>query len=190
MLLVIRMVRPGLNDSGEWLRSEVWKVTLALNLIPFAGVAFLWFIGVLRHRLGAAEDRLLATVFLGSGLLFVALLFVSASAIGAILVSYAVWPMELPRSSTFLLARSFAYHLTTTFALKMAGVFMLSASTIVLRTRIAPRRTAILGYAAALIILIGSQFMDWTFFAFPLWVLVVSMEILVDEFRNGTSKPT
>ena len=41
-----------------------------MNLIPFAGIAFLWFIGVLRDRLGEQEDRFFATVFFGSGLLF------------------------------------------------------------------------------------------------------------------------
>lgn len=33
-----------------------------------AGIAFLWFIGVIRDRSGAHEDRFFATVFLGSGL--------------------------------------------------------------------------------------------------------------------------
>ena len=55
------------------------SVALALNLIPFAGVAFLWFIGVLRDRLGELEDRFFATVFLGSGLLFLVMLFVAGA---------------------------------------------------------------------------------------------------------------
>ena len=42
---------------------------MAVNLVPFAGIAFLWFIGVLRDRLGALEDRFFATVFLGLGML-------------------------------------------------------------------------------------------------------------------------
>ena len=62
-------------EPGAWLQADVGRVTLALNLVPFAGVAFLWFIGVLRDRLGEREDRFFATVFLGSGLLFLAMLF-------------------------------------------------------------------------------------------------------------------
>ena len=31
-------------------------VSLALNMLPFAGVAFLWFIAVVRDRLGVLED--------------------------------------------------------------------------------------------------------------------------------------
>ena len=54
-------------------------ISLALNLLPFSGIAFLWFIAVLRDRLGELEDRFFATVFLGSGLLFVAMIFTAAA---------------------------------------------------------------------------------------------------------------
>ena len=54
----------------------------ALYLMPFAGIAFLWFIGVIRDRIGSHEDRFMATVFLGSGVLFVGMLWAAAAAIG------------------------------------------------------------------------------------------------------------
>src|SRR6516165_11409439 len=60
-------------------------ISLALNLLPFAGIAFLWFIAVLRDRLGELEDRFFATVFLGSGLLFVGMIFTSAAMAGGII---------------------------------------------------------------------------------------------------------
>ena len=62
-----------------WLEADTTTVTLALNLIPFAGIAFLWFIGVIRDLMSDMEDRLFATVFLGSGLLFLALTFIGAA---------------------------------------------------------------------------------------------------------------
>ncbi|WP_457094438.1 hypothetical protein [Microvirga sp. P5_D2] len=73
-------------DPGTWLANSSRSVTLTLNLIPFAGIAFLWFIGVLRDRLGQREDRFFATVFLGSGLLFLATLFSAATIVGALLL--------------------------------------------------------------------------------------------------------
>src|SRR4051795_6631402 len=73
-------------DPGLWIAAESKTVTLALNLVPFAGVAFLWFIGVLRDRLGRQEDRFFATVFLGSALLFLAMLFAAAAIAGAIML--------------------------------------------------------------------------------------------------------
>ena len=77
-------------EPGEWLRTSASRVALALNLIPFAGLAFLWFIGVLRDRLGNREDRFFATVFLGSGLLFLAMLFAAAAVVGGILATFAL----------------------------------------------------------------------------------------------------
>lgn len=185
IFLIMQAVRLHPRDPGDWLGAQSWKVALALNLIPFSGIAFLWFMGVLRDRLGTREHALFATVFLGSGLLFVGLLFVSASAIGAILIVHAALPRELSGSATFMLARSFAYHLTSIYALKMAGVFLLTASTIVLRTGITGRWTAVMGYAAAVFILLGSQFLDWTFMIFPIWVFIVSADILVRDYRSS-----
>jgi hypothetical protein len=73
--------------SGGWLTANTAEGALALNLIPFGGIAFLWFVGVIRDRLGAREDRFFATVFLGSGLLFLGMLFVAAAIVGAMLVA-------------------------------------------------------------------------------------------------------
>jgi len=188
LVLLLHSVQVRSTDRGEWLGRDTWSVALALNLVPFSGIAFLWFIGVLRDRLGAAEDRLFATVFLGSGLLFVALLFASASTIGAILVVHAAAPTELQGSTAFMIARAFAYNLTTIYALKVAAVFLMTASTIVLRTAITARWTAILGYLAAATILLGSQIFDWTIFMFPTWVLIVSINILVENYRPATTE--
>lgn len=74
-LVIIRLAAPDYQtDPDQWLADPVRRNTLrfAIQLAPFAGIAFLWFIGVLRNRLGEREDQFFATVFLGSGLLFVA----------------------------------------------------------------------------------------------------------------------
>src|SRR5215475_4792722 len=64
-------------EAGAWLAERAGIVSLALGLLPFAGIAFLWFIGVVRDRLGQLEDQFFSTVFFGSGLLFLALMFAS-----------------------------------------------------------------------------------------------------------------
>lgn len=183
--LVLQNLRLRPGGRGEWLGAQPWKVALALNLIPFAGIAFLWFMGVLRDRLGAQEHKLFATVFLGSGLLFVGMLFTAAAAIGAILITHTAAPRELSGSVTFTLARAFVYNLTSIYAMKVASVFLLTASTIVLRTGITARWTAMVGYAAAAFILLGSHAVDWSFLAFPLWVLLVSGDILQREYGRA-----
>src|SRR6476660_1339786 len=82
LLAALTMVRLALSDTSvASLQSDSSKralIELSLNLVPFAGIAFLWFIGVVRDQLGDVEDRLFSTVFLGSGLLFLAMLFTGA----------------------------------------------------------------------------------------------------------------
>jgi MFS family permease len=171
-------------EPGEWLKTSATTVTFALNLLPFAGIAFLWFVGVLRDRLGPREDRFFATVFLGSSLLFMATLFAVAAVIGAIILTFAVNPENLTNSAAFHFARTLTYNLVNIYMIKMACVFMISTSTVVIYTEIAPRWVAILGFALALLLLFGSSYLAWMFIAFPLWILLVSICLLIDEFRG------
>jgi hypothetical protein len=172
-------------EPGAWLATDAKTAGLALNLIPFAGIAFLWFIGVLRDRLGHLEDRFFATVFLGSALLFLAMLFVAAAVIGAlILLATSTVTNELTNSATFHSARAITYVLVNVYAVKMAGAFMISTATILIGTGIAPRWIAILGYALALPLLFGSYYISWSVTVLPLWVLLISVYIIVDNFRH------
>src|SRR6516225_1488049 len=110
------------QEPGSSLNSSSGSVALALNLMPFAGIAFLWCIGVLRDRLGDKEDRFFGTVFFGSGVLFLAMLFTSAAMVGAILTAFALQPEQLMGSATFHLARAAAYSLVNVYMIKMASV--------------------------------------------------------------------
>src|SRR6516225_9113062 len=157
------------QEPGAWLNTSAGTVALALNLVPFAGVAFLWFIGVLRDRLGEREDRFFATVFLGSGLLFLGMLFVAAGVIGAIITAFAASPNELIDSPAFHLARAIAHNIANVYMMKMAAVFMISLSTVTWLTATVARWLSFLGYALALFLLFGASYFDWAFLTFPIW---------------------
>ncbi len=186
IFVFLRSALPGSpTEPGEWLSHDVWRAALALNLIPVAGIAFLWFIGVLRDRLGAKEDRFFATVFFGSSLLFLGLIFTAAALIGAlILVGAMTGPAALAGTSTFHLARAAAFILVNFYAAKVAVVFMISTSTVLIRTGIVPRWIALFGYVLALVLLIGSYFVTWTIVVLPVWVLLISVFILIDNLRE------
>ena len=169
------------REPGAWLNSASNTVALAINLVPFAGIAFLWFIGVLRDRLGASEDKFFATVFFGSGLLFLGMLFAAAAVGGALIISFETAPAQLIESATFHFARAAAYSMMNVYTVKMAGVFMVTTSTIAIYTGFAPRWIAILGYLLALLLLCGSYYLSWSFVVFPLWVLVMSIYIFFDN---------
>ena len=185
VLLLFRLsVRADPLEAGAWLKTSSNTIALALNLVPFAGIAFLWFIGVLRDRLGELEDRFFATVFLGSGLLFLAMLFASAAVVGGIIISYTAKPTELLASPAFTFARATTYEIMNLYAVKTAAVFIISTSTLAIRTGIIARWIAFLGYAFALFLLLSGLYIEWISMLFPLWVLLVSVHILIDNLRR------
>ncbi len=150
---------------------------VGLYLIPFAGIAFIWFIGVIRDRIGAREDRFFATVFLGSGLLFVAMFFACGAVFGG-LVAGARFDSGPVDSSTVELTRSISYTLMFVFAVKDAGVFTIATSTIVWRAGW-PRWTYISGYASAAVLLFSVTFYEPIVLIFPAWVSCVSLYVLI-----------
>ena len=185
-LVIIRLSIPAdPRDAGQWLAGDVRPIDLALTLLPFAGIAFLWFIGVVRDRLGEHEDRLFATVFLGSGLLFLAMLFASAALAGSIVIAYGASPTALIDSETYAFARAATYVVLNTYAIKMAGVFMISTGTLFLRTKVTPRWMALLGYALALLLLLTISRLSGIIVVFPLWILLISIYILIENYRRG-----
>jgi hypothetical protein len=104
-----------------WLKDRAGTVSRALTLVPFAGIAFLWFIGVVPDR-----------------------------------------------------------------AIKMAGVFMISLSTIWVRTGVMPRWLAFLSYVLALLrVSLASNL--WVTLIFPVWVLLVSLYVLVSNLRSPSA---
>ncbi len=176
--------------EGETLFFTYGKtVLLSLNLIPFAGIAFLWFIGVVRDYLGRFEDQFFATVFWGSGLLFLAMLFILAAIEGSAIGLFFSQPKLLVSANLDKFALTIAREILNTYALKMAGVFMISTSTLFIRTRVIPRWIAFIGYALAAIMVLRISHLDrlgWISLSFPLWILLVSLYILINNFRHKT----
>jgi hypothetical protein len=175
------------KDAGDWLVSSGSAVTLALNLVPFAGIAFLWFIGVIRDRLGDYEDKLFSTVFLGSGLLFLAMLFISAAVAGGVIIAYDAGPSQFADSGAYDFGRAMTFVSLNTYSMRMAGVFMISTCTILVKTAVLPRWMAWLGYALALVLLLTISSFSWVSLVFPAWVFVISVYILIENLRG---KPT
>ncbi|HBD08922.1 MAG TPA: hypothetical protein DCZ69_11740 [Syntrophobacteraceae bacterium] len=186
-LVLLRVSVTAVSDEAQGVpATSSDAVELALNLVPFAGIAFLWFIGVVRDRFGAYEDRFFATVFLGSGILFLAMFFVSAAMAGAIVIALNTAPNPMIESGVYLFGRAIIARIMNVYALKMAGVFMISTATIAIRTGILPRWIAFHGYGLALLLLLSSHFFDWLGLVFPLWVFIMSMFILLENLRTPT----
>jgi hypothetical protein len=185
LVLVRSAVPADPDDAGQWLSDESRRdaVLLALGVVPFAGIAFLWFIGVIRDRIGAAEDRFFATVFLGSGLLFVGMLFVASSVAAGLVAASGDQADSLVSSGAWAVGRSATHELIVVYAMRMAAVFTLATSTILLRSKLAPRWLVASGYAVAVVLLVTVSFFAWIELLFPAWVLVLSLYVLITSFK-------
>lgn len=162
-------------------------VALATSLIPFAGISFLWFIGVVRSRLGTREDKLFATVFLGSGLLFVALLFTAASLLTTLLV---LFDRGIPVTGDSMVTLQVLTHaLMGTFGARMAAVFTISVTSVGMRAGLVPRWLVVLGYLAGVLLLLSPPLSRWSQLVFPVWVMLLSLHILVSSRRAGATGP-
>jgi hypothetical protein len=177
-LVLIRLSVPDPKDAGLERAPNLEAINLALNLVPFAGITFLWFIGVLRDRLGAKEDRFFSTVFFGSGLLFLAMLFASSAVAGAVVMARESADNLNAGLDALAFGRNVAYQTMNVYAVKMAGVFMISTSTLAIRTGIFPRWMSFLGYALALLLLLSIGHLVWVALVFPSWVMLISVYIL------------
>jgi hypothetical protein len=179
VLILIRTKMPvGVQGSTEWLTSRRSGISTATVLMPFAGISFLWFIGVVRDGLGRYEDRFFSTVLRGSGLLFLAVMFVSMS-VAAGLVATATRVNPAGHAEMINLGRMVVLSSTKTYAVRMAAVFMMSLATIWLRTGLMPRWLVGLSYFTAVAVLLASDLSMWVTMTFPVWVLVVSGLLLV-----------
>ncbi len=187
VLILIRSSLPDGAESGaQWLNAGSDKMKIAAVLMPFAGISFLWFLGVVRDGLGKVEESFFGTVFLGSGLLFLAMMFVS-SAIGAGLAgSNGLLGGAEIRTDVAVFGQMAVLTLSKTYALRMAAVFMISLGTIWLRTELMPRWVVIVSYLLAVMLLIASDVSMWLTLVFPGWVLVVSVLLLVHSGKPAT----
>ena len=168
--------------QGVWLTDRAHRATVAvaLNLVPFSGIAFLWFIGVVRDRIGPREDRFFATVFLGSGLLFLAMLFVGAAFAGGLIAARSA----VPGPDTLAISRQITRLVLRVYALRMAAVFTFSTATITLRTKVIPRWIGVLGFAVAAVLLVSVGLTPWVELLFPAWILLLSIDIMRTGLRN------
>ncbi len=164
---------PGAAGLSGWI--------VVAYLIPFAGIAFLWFIGVVRDRVGILEDRFFATVFLGNGVLFVAMLFASASVLAALFV------LESPNAATTDLGKAIARSMFYMYAARSAGVFTIVTSTILLRTRAVARWAGFIGIVIGLVLLLSVQAFEIIILLFPAWVALLSVLTLLGSRAEETT---
>ena len=186
VFLFHKVVPANPDAAGGWLANAGHRrdIQFSLGLVPFCGIFFLWFMGAVRARVGESEDKFLATIFLGSGLLFVAMMFAFAALFGA-LIGIAGLHNGQPPLDAWQLGRETTVNLASIYSVRMGAVFMITSSTIAFRLRIHSRVVAVVGYAAGLLLLFASPSIPWLQLVLPFWVLLVSINIVILSYRRA-----
>jgi len=178
---------PGPVDGTLWQENQANLIRVGLILMPFAGISFLWFVGVVRDRLGVYEDQFFSTIFYGSALLFLAMVFSATAITGGIATAYAANPELRAAGEIYAFGRALVGQFFTIYALRMAGVFIISLGTIWLRTGVMPRWLSLITYLFALVLILSASLNLWMVMVFPAWVFIISSYILLLNLRANRS---
>jgi hypothetical protein len=189
---LLKSKTPGLNASDERIVSFYSDagnrrivIAAGLYLLPFAGIAFIWFIAALRMWVTASAPRenvLLSNVQLISGVIYTTLLFAGGASESVLAAS-----TELTDSAVDpLIARQFPQFgsaLLVMFAMRTAAMFVLTTSNLGRTTGILPRWFTIIGFVVALVLLLTASLNAWLMVVFPAWILVFSSILLNRAMR-------
>jgi hypothetical protein len=169
-------------DPG-WLESWSGSASVVLVLVPFAGIAFLWFTGVMRDLMGDLEDKFFSTVFLGSGIILVVMMYVWAATVGTVFGTYALAAEVSVDRDVYLYGLVFMNQIIGNYFLRMAAVYMLSIGSLWTRTKVVPHWMVIGTDVVGVGFLLFAGRLREARFLFPAWVLVVSVYILILNYR-------
>jgi hypothetical protein len=151
-------------------------ILISLYIMPFAGIAFLWFIVALRMWISHSvrrENALLSNIQLVSGIVFLGLFFAGAAAnsVLAASVEFSDSPIDPVVAREF---PQFGNTLFFVFGMRMAAMFVFTTTNIGRAAGILPRWFVYLGFAVGLFMLLSASFEAWFVLVFPVWVLVLS----------------
>lgn len=167
------------SDPSNGTAALIW-----LQVLVVATIAFLWFIGVVRSRLGDREPRLFGTVFLGSGVLLAGLVFTGAALLAAPAVLLAVGD-RTPDPDAVAVIRAAAAVMLSVFAPRMATLVMLSTASLGRATGALPTWMVWLTYAAGVGAFVNVSVATPTVYAVPIWIGLVSIVLLVRRPPQG-----
>ena len=179
----ITAITPDMIDR-QGLETGASSASVAVHLVPFAGIFFLWFTGVIRDWAGVREDKFFATLFMGSGILIVGLLYVWGAIFGAIFATYTMLGDSLIDDALLGFGSMVMTEILGTYIITVLGMYMLSTAFLWIRTKSMPRWWSIVTIILALVFIFLAGMITGGRLLFPAWVFFISVYILVINFRQ------
>jgi hypothetical protein len=152
---------------------------IALTLAVFSAIAFLWFLAVVRRRVGDREDRFFATVFFGSGVVYITLMLIGSAVLTGPSLAIDRADGIAPDQSVYSLMVGIGYGLLLSVVPRIQAIFIITTSTLVLRTGILSRWVAIVGYVIAALMLAVPFLTRPSGVGLPVWVGLMSLVLLL-----------
>jgi hypothetical protein len=155
-------------------------IIVGLYLMPFAAIAFLWFIVALRMWIAYSAIRvsvLLSNVQLVAGIIYIALFLTAAAALSAMSASieFAESGVDASEARQFL---QFSNTMVLVLAMRMAAIFVFTTSNIGRTSGVLPRWFIYAGFAVGLFLLLSASFSPLLVMAFPVWLLTLGAILL------------
>jgi hypothetical protein len=161
-------------------------VTVGLYLVPFAGIAFLWHAHCTRLLIEARTPSPSAIPYglqLVSGVLFVVLLFAGTASAGAVALLKDLTNAPLPSADFVRGMLAVGYGMVFVYALRGAGMYALTTTTLLRNAMIMPKWLAVVSYLLALFLLLITTLHPAAVLVFPTWVVIVSVVIFIRAGR-------
>jgi hypothetical protein len=166
--------------------------TLGLYVVPFAGIALLWHLSATRaffRAVPGALSPIQSWLQMAAGLVFLCMMFVGSAAVGAValLSTLEVTPLPAPEVARALAA--VGYGLMFIFGVRVAGMYMITTTSMARALSLLPGWLALIGYLAAAFLLVSTTYHPVVLLVFPAWVVVVSIVLLLRAGRPPASQP-
>jgi hypothetical protein len=190
MALAGLLSAPGIGASDDDITSyyaDTSNSTAALvwvQVMVVATIAFLWFVGVVRGRLGDREPKLFGTVFFGASILLAGLLFVGASFLAAPAVLVSVGD-RAPAPDVVALTRAAAAVVLSVFAPRVSTLVMFATASLGRATGALPRWLVWLTYVVGAVEFVNVTVAVPTIYVMPAWIALVSVVLLVRRPPHG-----
>lgn len=182
LVLLLRLPEPSAMADVEAYYADSHERTLdmlSLNMAVFAAIFFFWFIAVVRRRMGARQDWFIGSVFYGSGLVYVALMLAGALILVAPAIGIEYGGGVAPGQDVYTSVYGMGFGLLLIVVVRVQAIFVISTSALALRTHILPRWLALLGFVVAVVLVFIPLRDTPVILAFPVWVALVSLTLLI-----------
>jgi hypothetical protein len=178
--------------SAFYRSSGTARMTVGLNFVPFAGIAFLWHMNAVRLLLAARTPSPSAMPYglqLVSGILFVALLFAGTATAGSVALLKDLTTAPLPSMDVARGLLGVGYGMVFVYAVRGAGMYAITTTRLLRSAGLLPRWLAVVGYLMAAFLLVSTALEPVVMLLFPAWAVLVGVAVFLRSGRLVAAAP-